>query len=296
MANQSFQGHLDSLDAETKMRKKKVMDWIQKTSIQSWERENTVKSAKDPRKLQLDAGSHLPAHPYMKQEPIYATSDDIDTVPEPDGARKQTSDSLPSENRVPEWREGAMDQRYRAEPRQRGATVSGSKNEVLSDQAVPYRRGYTGQGAQGRGGREVQGSAVQGSAGQVAHGRGGRGIQLGPEPRVREVWGSGGQEGQRRGRGEIQGPAGQGSWGYSAQGVQRREGREIQGDGDHSSASEPNLSATARFEKDYTMFWMSKRLYALLLTFLVKMKYTLQLHHYRILLCFFFNRKLIHFS
>ena len=262
------------------MRKKKVMDWIQKTSIQSWERENTVKSDKDPRKLQLDPGSHLPVQPYLKQEPIYATADDIDTVPEPDGARKQTYDSLPSENRVPEWRAGATDQRYRAEPRQRGATVSGSKMEHYPTRQYPTPswqsaaaqgrggreagqgvqgsgvRGYAGQGAQGRGGREVQGSAGLG-----AHGRGGRGIQLGPAGQesqgrwVREVRGSSGQEGQRRGRGEIQGPAGQGAWGYSAQGVQRREGREIQGDRVHgSSAGEPNLSAsypTARFEKDY---------------------------------------------
>lgn len=281
LANQSFQGHLDSLDAETKMRKKKVMDWIQKTRIQSWERENMRKEDSDPSKLQMDPVSHLPAQPYMKQEPIYA---DVDAGPHLDSTRKQKSDSLP---RGPEWRGGVADQRYRAEPvRQRGATVTGSKMEHFptvaqrqyptpswqsaaaqgrggreAGQGVQLGRGvrevqrYAGQGAQGRG-REVWGSAGHG-----AQGRGVRGIQgsTGQDNQgrwVRDVRGSAGQEGLRRGRGEIQAPgAGQGTRGYPAQGVQRRDGREIQSDGVHNSAvGEPNFPAsypTARFEKDY---------------------------------------------
>ena len=61
------------------MKKKNVVDWIKRSKNQAWEQENQARFDTDPRKLQLDSGTHLPSKPYRKQEPIYATADDPDT-------------------------------------------------------------------------------------------------------------------------------------------------------------------------------------------------------------------------
>lgn len=231
------------------------MEWIQTTTVEAWDRENKTKDSKDPSRLELDPVSHLPAQPYLKQEPIYATAD-IDSanmVPELNSVRKRTSDSLPNESRVPGWRPGSADQRYRTEQRQRVATVSGSRMEpTVSQRQYPLPSGQNAR-AQGREGREIQGSTsqgaqgtgeryVRGSAGQVAHGRGGR-----------EVQGSAGQGAQGRGR-EVQGSISQGVQGRGGRGLQGSAGQVIQGREVQGSTGQPNVAANypvARFEKDY---------------------------------------------
>lgn len=165
MANQSFQEHLNSLDAETKLRKIKVMDWIQKSSNEAWDRENRTKSGRDPARLKLDPGSNLPTQRYQKQEPIYASADDVDestnVVPSADSGRNRSSGSLPNQSWVPEWRPGSADQRYRMEPRPRVATVSGTRMEPVPQRQYPPTSRQNNMGVQGRAGGEVQGPAGQ---------------------------------------------------------------------------------------------------------------------------------------
>lgn len=170
VANQSFQAHLNSLEAETRMRKKKVMEWIQKSSNEAWDRENRRKEGKDPTRLKLDPVSHLPAQAYMKQEPIYADLDSASPVPPTeDSVLSRASGSLPNQSWVPEMRSGTADLRYRMEPRHRmeprprGATVTGSKMQPFpaSSQRQYPQPSRQNPGVQGRGGREVQGSTGQ---------------------------------------------------------------------------------------------------------------------------------------
>lgn len=162
--NQSFQQHLDSLDAETKLRKRKVMDWIQRSNTEAWERENTKKEDGDPAKLKLDPGSNVPSQPYQKQLPIYATLNDPDPttvsepvpVPGPEPApvpvlepastvsgrivRNRTSDSVPSQSQSSrEWRAGG-ERQFGMESRQRAVTVSGGKVEPMVPPGLPQRR------------------------------------------------------------------------------------------------------------------------------------------------------------
>lgn len=141
-----------------------MMDWIQKSSNEAFDRGNRAKAGQDQSRLLLDPVSHLPAQHYQKQEPIYATADDVEdpanVVLGVDGGR--SSGSMPNQSWVPEWRSGTADQRYRMEPRQRGATVSGSRTEPVSQRQYPPPSRQNHTGAQGRGaGGEVQGSAGQ---------------------------------------------------------------------------------------------------------------------------------------
>lgn len=177
MANKSFQDHLDSMDAETKVRKVKVIDWIQRSSGEAWDRENQKKDEKDPRRLHLDPSTHFPSQPYQKQIPIYATADDpnsgnLELDPGSNG-RNRSSGSLPNQSHLPDWRVGVNTQRYGMESRQRAVTVTGSKlvpNVGVFQRHHPppahYIHGH-GAGMQGRvpGKRGVEGSGVQGSGG-----------------------------------------------------------------------------------------------------------------------------------
>lgn len=75
--NRSFQEYLNTLDAQSRMKKKKVVEWIQRSNIRAFEKDQPVKREEGPpEKLRLDTDTNLPAKPYQKQEPIYATADD----------------------------------------------------------------------------------------------------------------------------------------------------------------------------------------------------------------------------
>lgn len=202
------------------MKKKKVLEWVQRSSKEPWDSKN--KDGRLPNRLQLDPSSTSPAQQYQKQEPIYADLDSSNGRLDQEGLKNRNPGSLPNQSLVPEGRSGmARDQRNRMEPRQRVATVAGSKVDtypaVSQRQYPPPARQHAG--AHGIGGREVQGSAGRANIGHAAgvHGTGGR-----------EVWGSTGQP--------------------KMAGAQGRGGREVQGStGQPLSASMP----AAKFGKDY---------------------------------------------
>ena len=105
MANQSFQDYLNSLDAQARMRKKQVVEWIQRSNQQAWDRENQAKADKDTRKLRFDTSTHLPSRPYQKQEPIYASADEPAADINPGGrdtswASSRVQPELPDRNRA----------------------------------------------------------------------------------------------------------------------------------------------------------------------------------------------------
>ena len=257
-----------------------MMDWIQKTSMESWDRENRKKDSNDRSKMKLDPVSHLPAQSYQKQEPIYATADDPDSsisAPESDNSmKKQTPDAMANE-------------RLRMELRQRGATVSGSRMEHFP---APSHRQYPvpswqNSGPQGRGGREFQGSTSQGDQGRGFQGSTGVGGQ-GSAVRGREFQGTTGQWAQGRKEREFQSSAAQWGQGYGGRGpqgsasqgsggmrglqgstsqgtqgqgmprefqagpgVQGKGGRDFQGPAAQGRETQPTPYPTARFEKDY---------------------------------------------
>ena len=74
------------------------MDWIQRSSTESWEKGNSRKEDDDPAKLQLDPSAAAPSRPYQKQVPIYATVEDPDAQFELplSKPRAQESSSLPA--------------------------------------------------------------------------------------------------------------------------------------------------------------------------------------------------------
>lgn len=156
------------------MKKKKVMDWIQRSSNEAWDRENRVKSGKDPRQLQLDPDSHLPAQQYQKQEPIYATADEhhlANVVPNTGSGRNRSSGSVPNQSWVPEWRSGATEQRYRTEPRHRVATVGGgSRIEPVSQRQYPTTSSQQNHlGTQGKDGQTSSGQPNLSTSYPTAH-------------------------------------------------------------------------------------------------------------------------------
>jgi hypothetical protein len=232
------------------MRKKKVMDWIQKTNVASWDRENRTNDVSDPRVLKLDPVSHLPTQPYLKQEPVYATADDPDSAspaPESDSVRRQASDSMPNE-------------RVRTELRQRGATVSGAMQHYPATSHGRYPMPYQ-QNSGAHVGKEFhtsKGVQRSGSAGQAVRNPQGHATQR------REFQSSTGQwhQGSRGGKtfqNSTGGRSFQGSVGPGNQGRGERDfyvstgegenGRKIQGSGAQPNPT-PNYP-TARFEKDY---------------------------------------------
>ena len=74
-----------------------MMEWIQQTSNETWDRENMAKKESDPARLKLDPVSHLPSRPYLKPEPIYAGIDSVDdaaTVPKPSAAISTTAATI----------------------------------------------------------------------------------------------------------------------------------------------------------------------------------------------------------
>lgn len=145
----------------------KVVDWIQRSNSEAWDK---TRDSRDPRKLLYDPKTHLPAHSYQKQEPIYATAypHSGNLEPELGGGhlvRERSSGSMPGQQRHPRQERGIGigNPRHGMESRQRIATVSGYRFPGASREKLHPMIGRHGAAPapQGRGGREVQRPAVQ---------------------------------------------------------------------------------------------------------------------------------------
>ena len=134
MENRSFQAHLKSLDMQEKMRKFKVLDWIQRSNNEAWDRENVKKERDNFQRLELDPMTHLPSRPYNKQEPVYATADDVTNfAPESNyRIRNSSSGSMPSQ------RDQKMDPRSRMESHPRMETFPNNTQRQYHPATRPH--------------------------------------------------------------------------------------------------------------------------------------------------------------
>ena len=163
MVNQSFQEHLESLDPQSKVRKRKVLDWIQRSSNEAWEKENSKKENDDQSRLKLDPMTHLPSKQYSRQVPIYATADNPDFAAESGnhprsrtiGSASTQRYNLESNRGMGELNTGMGNQRYRTDPWQRVA--SDSRAHHMEQRQYPPRTTHSlgaGQARVGSAGRQ----------------------------------------------------------------------------------------------------------------------------------------------